>query len=224
MSENIKVCIDKLPLTKTYKEIAGLNDFFWEPGQTINVHFLEGNPEVQKKVEKFAKQWEEFANIKFVFGNNPDAEIRISFDQNDGSWSYIGTHCKAIDKDKATMNYGWLNPNTPDTEYSRVVLHEFGHALGCIHEHQNPTANIPWDKDAVYRYYMGSPNNWTEEDIENNIFARYSEGITSFTEFDPTSIMLYSIPNEHTIGDYEVVGGVILSEKDKEFIQQIYPR
>jgi serralysin len=222
MPEKVKVCIDKLP-PESYEEIAAVNKYLWEPGQTIHVRFLEGIPEVQDKVKEYAKKWEKYANIKFEFGNKPDSEIRISFDENDGSWSYIGTYCKEIDSDKATMNYGWLKPNTPDTEYSRVVLHEFGHALGCIHEHQNPTANIPWDKEAVYNYYMGPPNNWSKEEVDNNLFARYSKDITSFTDFDPTSIMLYSVPNKHTIGDYEVVGGVLLSEKDMEFIQKMYP-
>ncbi|MGG3159772.1 M12 family metallopeptidase [Priestia megaterium] len=223
MSEKIKVCIDKLP-PKSNKEIAVIKEYLWEPGQTIHVRFLDGLPEVQEKVKKHAKKWEEYANIKFNFDDSPDAEIRISFDANDGSWSFIGTYCKEIDKDKATMNYGWLRPNTSDTEYSRVVLHEFGHALGCIHEHQNPTANIPWDKEAVYSYYMGPPNNWKKEEVDDNIFARYSKNMTNFTEFDPTSIMLYPIPEDHTIGDYAVVGGVTLSENDKKFIQQMYPR
>lgn len=57
------------------------------------------------------------------------------------------------------MNYGWLYPDTPDQEYSRVVLHEFGHALGAIHEHQHPEAAIPWDKPKVYEYYA----RWLEQ-------------------------------------------------------------
>lgn len=60
---------------------------------------------------------------------------------------------------------------------------------------------------------MGPPNNWSKEEVDNNLFARFSTDITSFTDFDQTSIMLYTIPNKHTIGDYEVVGGVILSPK-----------
>ncbi len=46
---------------------------------------------------------------------------------------------------------GWLEPDTPNDEYRRVVLHEFGHALGGIHEHQSPASGvIPWDKPKVY--------------------------------------------------------------------------
>ncbi|MET4559854.1 M12 family metallopeptidase [Lysinibacillus parviboronicapiens] len=222
MSKTVKVCIDKIP-SNLSKEISLINQYKWEPGQTIHVRFLEGVPEVKEKVKKHAKRWEQYANIKLEFGNNPDAEIRIAFDMNDGSWSYIGTSCKEVAKNEPTMNYGWLQPDTPEVEYSRVVLHEFGHALGCIHEHQNPSAKIPWDKEAVYTYYMGPPNNWSKEDVDNNIFNRYDKNLTSFTEFDPTSIMLYTIPNEHTIGDYEAIGGVTFSEKDKQFIQQMYP-
>ena len=154
-------------------------------------------------VEEHAKRWSDFANITVEFGNDPDAEIRISFEQ-EGSWSYIGTVALAIDKSEPTMNFGWLEESTPDEEYERVVVHEFGHALFCIHEHQNPVTTIPWDKDAVYAYYMGPPNNWTKDQVDQNLFARYSTDITQYSAFDPKSIMLYPIPNELTIGDYEV--------------------
>ncbi|PET74810.1 hypothetical protein CN533_05050 [Priestia megaterium] len=195
----------------------------WQPGRNIRVRFLDGVPDVQEKVEKYAHQWEKYANIKFIFGNDPDAEIRISFNEK-GSWSYIGTDCLSIvDKNQPTMNYGWLRSDTPEEEYSRVVLHEFGHALGCIHEHQNPTTNIPWDEDAVYSYYMGPPNNWTKEQIDQNIFKHYSRTITNFTSFDKKSIMLYAIPNSLTEGDYEVGWNKNLSEMDKQFMNEMYP-
>jgi hypothetical protein len=118
-------------------------------------------PEVQAKVEEFAHQWSDHGDVKFDFGSDPQAEIRISF-QHQGSWSYVGTDALSVPSDEPTMNYGWLTPGSPDNEYSRVVLHEFGHALACIHEHQHPEAGIPWDKEAVYNYYTGPPNNWTK--------------------------------------------------------------
>ena len=173
----------------------------WRIGRTLRVRFLGGDPEVRRRLQPFAHQWSDFANIKFVFGDDPDAEIRVAF-ADDGSWSCIGTDALARPPIQATMNYGWLTPGTDDTEYSRVVIHEFGHALGCIHEHSSPAAGIPWDKEAVYRYYQGPPNNWSRADVDFNLFQRYSQNITQFTEFDRESIMLYPIPNDLTIGDY----------------------
>jgi tyrosinase len=55
------------------------------------------------------------------------------------------------------------------------------------------------------------------------LFQRYSQDITQFTEFDRESIMLYPIPNDLTIGDYEVGWNTALSACDKEFIGTIYP-
>jgi len=48
------------------------------------------------------------------------------------------------DQKVPTMNFGWLNEDSDEDEYSRVVLHEFGHSLSCIHEHQHPANGIPW--------------------------------------------------------------------------------
>lgn len=204
------------------QSLALVTKKLWKPGMTIRVRFLDGDPVVQQRLQPFAHVWSQYANLKFVFGNDPDAEIRISFKQR-GSWSYIGTDCLGIPKNQATMNFGWLTRTTDDAEYSRVVTHEFGHAIGCIHEHQNPAANIPWDKPVVYRYYAGPPNNWTKEQTDVNLFQTYARDQTQFSAFDPQSIMLYPIPNEFTIGDFEVGWNTVLSDTDKQFISTIYP-
>jgi serralysin len=130
----------------------------WKPGRTLRVRFLDGEPIVQQKVAAIARQWSQHANIRFSFGNDPRAEIRISFQQT-GNWSARGTDALLVPQDQPTMNYDSLRPDTRDAEYARVVLHEFGHVLGCIHEHLHPEAGIAWNKEAVYRYYMGPPNN-----------------------------------------------------------------
>lgn len=195
----------------------------WQNGRTLRVRFLEGIPQIQEKVKKLALQWTEFANIKLEFGNDPDAEIRIAF-QRDGSWSYIGTDNLVIPKSQATMNFGWFTVSTPDEEIERTVVHEFGHALGCIHEHQHPDAGIPWDRDAVFRYYMGPPNNWTRAQVETNLFQRYSATQTQFSAFDTKSIMLYPVDNALTLGDFEIGWNKKLSDMDKEFIGVAYPK
>ncbi|MEZ4674580.1 MAG: hypothetical protein R2932_10085 [Caldilineaceae bacterium] len=202
--------------------LAALTGKLWSPGRTLRVRFLDGEAAIWQRVEPFAHQWSDYANIKFAFGNDPDAEIRISFLQP-GSWSYIGTDALSIPKDQPTMNFGWLKQATPNDEYSRVVTHEFGHAIGCIHEHQNPATDIPWNKEAVYAYYAGPPNNWSRMQTDINLFTRYSATLTQFSQFDPDSIMLYPIPNEFTIGDFEVGWNRVLSAMDKQFVTTLYP-
>ena len=127
----------------------------WENGRTLRVKFLDGMPEVQTKVQAIAKEWEALANLKLEFVASGTAQIRISFAEVDFSWSTVGTDALTVAASKPTMNYGWLEPSTSLREYQRVVRHEFGHALGMIHEHQNPAAlgQIPWDKPKVYAYY-----------------------------------------------------------------------
>jgi hypothetical protein len=212
--------VENLPV----EEIAVLVSKQWQNGRTLRVRFLDGDPIVQERLQPYAHEWSEHANIEFVFGNDPDAEIRISFKDLGRSWSNLGTDALVVPRNEPTMNYGWLKPTSAEDEYSRVVIHEFGHALGCIHEHQNPVANIPWDKEAVYRYYAGPPNNWTREMVDHNLFRRYSVTQTNFSAFDPESIMLYAIANDLTIGDFEVGWNRTLSDVDKSFIGTIYPK
>ena len=129
----------------------------WPAGTILRCLFLDGSTTMKKKVRAYAHQWEKHANIKLKFVTKAPAEIRISFYADAGSWSAVGRD--ALNRSyfplhQPTMNYGWLRDNTSDDEYSRVVLHEFGHALGCIHEHQTPTFNRKWDTKAVMKYFQ----------------------------------------------------------------------
>jgi hypothetical protein len=121
------------------------------------------------------------------------------------------------------MNFGWLTLKSSDEDHRSVVLHEFGHALGCIHEHQNPAGGIQWNKDVVYRYYAGKPNYWSREKVDHNIFRRYGQDITQFSAFDPGSIMLYPLPKEHTLDGFEIGLNTQLSATDIAFIGVHYP-
>ncbi len=205
-------------------EIAGEIKKFWLPGRTLRCSFTEGDPAVHAKVEAVANTWSEHANINFDFGEHADPEIRISFAPT-GSWSTVGTDALLRPQFMATMNYGWLTPTSSDTVYRRVVLHEFGHALGMIHEHQHPEAGFTWDRQAVIDYYSGPPNDWSVGKIEHNVLNRYDKHSTQYSVFDEHSIMLYPIPNEHTEGDYEVDwSNSELSETDVAFVSMIYPK
>lgn len=196
----------------------------WENGRTLKVKFLDGNAAVQAKVQAVAKEWEQLANIKLEFVASGTAQIRISFAEKGFSWSTVGTDALTVASGKATMNYGWLEPDTELREYQRVVRHEFGHALGMIHEHQNPAAQgqIPWDKPKVYAYY--AQQGWNKDDVDFNIFQVYSEDSTNHTAFDPTSIMEYAIPDSLTIGSYAIGWNTEFSPMDVEFMKRQYPK
>jgi hypothetical protein len=207
---------------------ALLNDFKWEPGTRIRIKFLEGAPELQARVRAVAEEWiaPDMANLKFQFldeSDGGDADIRIAFVQGDGSWSYLGTMCQQIPASEQTMNYGWLTPDSDDDELHRVVAHEFGHALGLIHEHQNPDKPISWNREAVIAALSGPPNNWDPATIENNIFKRYEPADLSTTPTDPDSIMMYPIPATWTTDGFSVGLNSGLSTTDREFIAGAYP-
>jgi Astacin (Peptidase family M12A) len=196
----------------------------WENGRHLRVKFLDGASGVQSKVADIAKEWEAIANIKLDFVSSGPAEIRISFAEQGFSWSTVGTDALTVAATDATMNFGWLEPDTELREYQRVVRHECGHALGMIHEHQNPDAEgqIPWDKPKVYAYY--AQQGWSHADVDSNIFEVYSEDSTNHTAFDPTSIMEYAVPDALTIGSYAIGWNTEFSAADIEFMRRQYPK
>ena len=197
----------------------------WQPGRTLRVKFIGGAPAVRQKVFFWAKHYEQFANIKFEqVTDSADAEIRIAFEPTEGSWSYVGTDILTVPRNLPTMNFGWLTPTSSDQDYSSVVLHEFGHALGCIHEHQSPAGGIPWDKDVVYRDLSGPPNRWSKAQIDANMFTQYNQNQTQFTDLDPASIMMYSFPSAWTGGKLATRWNTVLSPVDKSYIAAMYPR
>ncbi len=196
----------------------------WDNGRHLRVTFIDGLPEVKAKVEAIAKEWETIANLHLDFVASGASDIRISFAEQGFSWSTVGTDALTVGARAATMNYGWLDPSTSLREYQRVVRHEFGHALGMIHEHQNPAAQgqIPWDKEKVYAHY--AQQGWSRDDVDFNLFALYAEDSTNHTAFDPSSIMEYAIPDSLTVGSYSIGWNTDFSATDVEFMRRQYPK
>lgn len=195
----------------------------WAPGTTITIAFLDGTNEQKALVQKYAAGWVDgLANLNFSWVNGTDAMIRISF-RFKGSWSVIGTTCLKVPKGKATMNFGWLTPGVTEAEARRVILHEFGHALGLIHEHQNPDHAIEWNEPAVIADLSGPPNDWDLATIRHNMFEAYPPNEVNGTKLDATSIMMYPIPASWTLDGTTSGNNPDLSPKDKSFIKQQYP-
>jgi serralysin len=193
----------------------------WINGATITISFLDGDPALHARVEAAARQWIQpgLANLFFDFRSDTnDTLIRISF-ARPGSWSVLGTTCRRIPGGEATMNFGWLTPQSTDAELDRVVLHEFGHALGLVHEHQLPTGGIQWDRDAVY---ADLEPKWSRDKIEKNLFATIDPAEAAMTRLDPLSIMMYPIKKSWTKNGFSTALNGSLSATDKMFIRNIY--
>jgi serralysin len=199
---------------------TGREDLYWKKN-TLRVFFVDGNDYQRNKVTRFASEWSKYANVKFAVEANENAsDIRVSF-KSGGSWSYVGTDAEKH-KNQATMNFGWFDEETTDLEFQRVILHEFGHALGLVHEHLSPVAEIKWNKPVVIKYYKDNFG-WTENAVKQNVFEKYSENQVNHTKYDPASIMHYHIEASWTMDNYSVPWKTYLSDLDKSFIKEIYP-
>ncbi|WP_422089468.1 M12 family metallopeptidase [Tenacibaculum ovolyticum] len=194
----------------------------WKNGQTITVSFLNGSANYQARVKEYASEWEKYANIKFKWvSSNSSADIRIKFDARGGHWSRLGTQSKGSGQ---SMNIGYEDNGSSDYGFRGTTIHEFGHALGLSHEHQNPVAGIKWNKPAVYKYFAGAPNYWDKAKVDHNLFRRLDKNTTNYSEYDPKSIMHYSVRNEHTLDNFSVGNNNKLSAIDKEYIAEVYPK
>lgn len=190
----------------------------WMNGSTLRVRFIGGTPKQHAKVKEQAAWWSSVANLKFLFNDAPDAKIRIAFNPDDGAWSYLGTDNRSIPLNQPTMNLGFMDGGT--------VAHEFGHAIGLAHEHQNPGGGIEWNEAAVIQSLSGPPNNWDEAMIRHNVLNKYKVDQIKGTKFDQDSIMLYFFPGSWVKSGVGTHANEILSAVDKSYIAsvQAYPK
>jgi len=187
----------------------------WSRNTTqLTVALSGGDNAVRSRVMREAARWEEFSGIRFNFVDGVDGDIRVTFDLNGRSWSMLGT-CR---NPGPTMNLGWFTASTSDEEIRRTTLHQFGHALGLHHEHLTPTASINWNRPVVYKYYAAL--GWDTAMVDHKVFNKANS--TNYAVYDPTSIMQYPIPPEHTTDGYSVGSNTALSVTDKLFIATLY--
>lgn len=187
------------------------NSTLWGPNYPkIRVCFFDGSQELREVVANVAKEWMGDDNsIKLDFGkpgkrrtcqpeNGKEMQIRISFSQ-DGYWSQLGQNSVVfVDQKEPSLNLGgFMNvaANQLSDYEIGTIRHEFGHALGIEHEHQNPKGGCDneYNWQLIYQYLEGPPNNWTKETIDWNLRQASGEDL-QLTKFDKTSVMLYQFP------------------------------
>jgi hypothetical protein len=197
---------------------------FWGTGMSLRVRFLD-SPDLAERVMDAAAAWTDHANLEFRPVDRGPAEIRVTF-EGTGNWSALGTDAlvpELFPVDGPTMCLSEIPVATSSSRVDRVARHEFGHAIGLVHEHSSPAAGIPWNKAAVYTDLAGPPNNWTTEMVDHNVFRAYDATTTNHTAFDPKSIMLYAFPPRWTLDGRTFPENSVLSPTDTTFVRTVYP-
>lgn len=221
--DTAKVCRIVLPSNEQLQDTANTRNKLWTNTSLLKVSFKDGSETLQQKVITYANLWSDASGITFEHVNE-GGDIRISFDGQSGSWSYVGTDATKVADSEVTMNYGWLTDQSTDEEIRQVVLHEFGHALGLIHEHQRSDVTVDWNAEAVYTYYESYPNYWSREQVDAYVLKPAKTTQLIYNPEDENSIMQMSVSSALTNSDLSINDNTTLSKSDESLISFSYRR
>jgi len=214
--------------TELQEQIPGVEPFIihipnkWDRNE-LRVYFVDTRDrDLMNKTIDIANEWTHGTSVYFTKTDRiSTSEIRVSFRVDEGYRSLIGN--QAIQKQYQGKPTLWLHDldKQNEAEFRRVVLHEFGHALGVLHEFHNPNANILWDSTKVYTYF-DSLYKWDKNTVDRNVFKSIKMENVNASSFDKESIMIYAIPEELTRNGITIPWPNKLSKQDKVNIKNNY--
>lgn len=207
----------------------------WPQKADIKIYFMKNMPGYTDKKAKWvetviSKYIEPLVNLNFHWNVQQQySNIRISFDPTKGAFSNVGKGAESIPNDKATMNLGWTDQDEESSDSAQgvvgtgvVVVHEFGHMLGMIHEHQREDEPFHWNKEFVYAEMLRT-NGWLPEQVDENIFDTTAMNTLNASKFDAHSVMEYIFPNNYFLTPPDLEQAHYLSNLDIIWISKTYP-
>lgn len=186
--------------------------------------------EYQEEFIEYLKEWEIPGSGIFFDTSGPmgfhECEglepIRISLKGNLLS-AEIGKGYLLIPKSKPTVRLGQLiraNKN----ERRRWTIHEIGHSLGLLHEHQTDVSGCMEDlRTEELKDYLRTELKWNDKKIaENlNVYSSQEYSYVKYSAPDFDSIMMYSFPGSFYKSESKcLVENYELSDGDKAYIAQ----
>lgn len=215
-TQQTKICTQKfLPHIPGVFSAMSTKGKTWDVGQTIDICFLDGTDKENERIIQAASVWLLHCNLNFRWTDSiGNSDVRISHKER-GAWSFIGTDANYIPKDRATMNFGWLDDPT--------IIHEFGHFLGRLHEHQHPDKDFDFHKENVLRILGSPPNSWDSNTIYYNVLNMQKNENVIKDDYDRRSIMHYFYPASFTTKGVAFPINKVLSKGDIAHAKKVYP-
>jgi hypothetical protein len=218
-----------LPLDTSNSRAMADNYFLWDNGKVLTVKFMGdgGSLKLREKIKVAAKEWEKYANLTFNFVESGEANIRVLLTNKGGCNSVVGTNALFRESDEKTMNidtnFFYQNHICYDAYLIQTIQHEFGHAIGLLHEHSYK-GKIQWNKPVVYKEAYERDKTWDKAMVDFQIFMQYENLYTNGFTYDPLSIMHYGYPASWTLNNIEIKSNFKLSEMDKATVGLLYPK
>lgn len=211
-----------IPLKKEAKRLgiseralgaAFINSKIWEKNEfTYSILNDSGRDPtcIHNAVKELMKRTDNAVKFRRLGNGNKNADITITMVSGGGNWSNLGTDSAL---NKPSMNI--------DQCQEPIVIHEFCHALGMIHEHQNPKGNpIKWNKPVVYEEY--GKFGYSKQTVDINLLSVMDQSNLNGSVFDPNSIMIYDVPAKFTLDGYSVRRNLWMSDLDSLWLKKIY--
>ena len=194
------------------------NRKLWPPGVITVSLDLKDQKSTALAVDAIQEWAHNTPALQFRIVKGKEGDIRICDDEGlKGNWSVIGTDAGNIPLSEPTMH---LERNDDSKTFRATVLHEFGHALGLLHEHQNPEHTINWNKAAVYKAYAS--DQFPRELVYSQILELPVGDRLEVTRYDSRSVMHYAYPGYVTHDAKGVDTQHWLSEGDKAIARRLY--
>lgn len=209
-------CASIAPKFATSRAV-GAKGRYWINGQTIKINLIGGTAQQRAYFTNAVLEWQKHINLNVSYVTTGVSDVRVSFNSGSGSWSHCGTDAKSVPQSEPTINIAWNG--------SPVNLHELAHMWGGQHEQASPNSDIQWNKPVVYAALGGSPNFWSKQTVDWNVFRKLTPSEADATAYDPNSILQYSVPASW-VYNYPngIPGGDKLSALDIEFWSKKYPK